>query len=300
MAEGIVVPLQDSIDSESVLHLLRSWGPSTGRIIILLPGAPGLQPRNRQIVKGQLVPLQQAASTVKLRARSMLPTADISVQWGNSIEEIMSAAAQEGAEGVLLGQGGASGRTPDTMGDWVARVCPKPVILARVPVDPRVRRPRSILVPFDAWAAPEGSLYPLRRLARLLRAELVLLQVRPGGSSGGSASRPEAVSGNSDADLQLRLIAWVWGLLKEGIAARSLVTGGSMAEEVLKHERWLDVDMVAIPRKAYITQASWRELTARCSRPVVVYDAPELPGGLLAAGAKAGSFPPVLPTAGKY
>jgi nucleotide-binding universal stress UspA family protein len=196
---------------------------------------------------------------------------EVIVRSGTPGERIVTAALQSDAGVVLLGLAGDVGseRTLGKTTEIVTRTSPQPVLILKTPVRPSRRRVRRILAPLDASARGDENMDVLRAVARDLRAEVILLHV---GSPEGEALSEVRSAAVSYSDVQLNLIRQVWGFLKEGIAARTIMTKGSIVEETINHEQSLDIDLVAIPKETPSAAFSWAPIVGKCERAVLVYE----------------------------
>lgn len=266
MFDRIFVPLEGSSDSESVLTWLRSWDLADVKLTLFhcLPSAPN---------KGEIAEPSRFGSCDEAReyleavSRTLSGSAEVLVRSGSAGERIVTAALQAETGLVVLGVPGDYG-SPRTLGKAAATVvktCPQPVVVVKTPVRSTRRRVRRILAPLDASSRGDENMDVLRDVARDLRAEIILLHV---GSGEGDGSARESTY----SDVQLNLIRQVWSFLKEGIAARTIMTKGSIVEEILTHEQSLDVDLVAIPKENRPGTLDWAPVVDRCERAVLLYE----------------------------
>jgi nucleotide-binding universal stress UspA family protein len=210
-------------------------------------------------------------------ARTLPAPSEVVVRSGSPGDRIVTAALQAEAGLVILGCSGDFG-TPRTLGkvnEIVARTCPRPVLVVKTPARPSRRRIRRILAPLDAASRGDENMDILRGMARNLRAEVIFLHV------GSVDDAPSSDGGASYSDVQLHLIRQVWSFLKDGIAARTIMTKGSLVEETLTHEQSLDVDIVAVPKETPAGGASWQAMVGQCERAVLLYEPKEAVSGLL-------------------
>ena len=263
MFDRVFVPLDGSADSESILTWLRSWDLNDAKLTLFhcIPSPPApsrfdTSDRAREYLEGV--------------ARSACGTAEVLVRTGSPGERIVTAALQADAALVVLGAAGDHG-SPRPLGKVAATVVktsPQPVVVVKTPVRPSRRRIRRILAPLDATSRGDENLDVLRDVARDLRAEIILLHV----GSGEAEDGPSTARGSSYSDVQLNLIRQVWSFLKEGIAARTIMTRGSIVEEILSHEQSLDVDLVAIPKESRPGLLNWTPIVDQCERAVLLYE----------------------------
>lgn len=278
MFDRIFVPLEGSPDSESVLGWLRSWDLSDSKMTLFhcLPAAPSageLREERRFDTPEQARDYLESVSRTAPAAST-----EVIVRTGSPGERIVTAALQADAGIVVLGVSGDVG-TPRTLGKAagvVVKTCPQPVLVVKTPVRPARRRVRRILAPLDATSRGDENMDVLRDVARDLRAEIILMHVgSPEGEGEGRGS-----AGSTYSDVQLNLIRQVWSFLKEGIAARTIMTKGSILEETLTHEQSLDVDMVALPKEGGL---SWTPMVGKCERAVLLYESREFAGSIVPA-----------------
>jgi nucleotide-binding universal stress UspA family protein len=265
MFDRIFVPLEGSPDSESVLTWLRSWDLADVKLTLFhcLPSPP---PKGEIGEPSRFGSCDEAREYLEAVSRTLSGTADVLVRSGSAGERIVTAALQAEAGLVVLGVSGDYG-SPRTLGKaavTVVKTCPQPVVVVKTPVRATRRRVRRILAPLDASSRGDENMDVLRDVARDLRAEIILLHV---GSGDADASREATYS-----DVQLNLIRQVWSFLKEGIAARTIMTKGSIVEEILTHEQSLDVDLVAIPKESRPGMLDWVPVLDRCERAVLLYE----------------------------
>lgn len=263
MFDRVFVPLEGSSESESVLAWLRSWDLKDARLTLFhcIPSPP---------VPTRFEAPEQARDYLESVARAVPGSAEILVRTGSPGERIVTAALQADAGLVVLGVPGDYG-TPRPLGKAAALVvntCPRPVVVVRTPVRSSRRRVRRILAPLDASSRGDEKLDVLRDLARDLRAEIILLHV---GSVESDDPRATA-RGSTYSDVQLNLIRQVWSFLKEGIAARTIMTKGSILEEIRSHEQSLDIDLVAIPKERRPGLLDWTSVVDQCERAVLLYE----------------------------
>jgi nucleotide-binding universal stress UspA family protein len=279
MFDRVLVPLEGSSDSESVLAWLRSWDLKNTRLTLFhcLPSAPALS---------RFDDPEQARDYLESVARGVPGSAaEVLVRTGSPGEGIVTAAAEANVGLVVLGVVGDY-RTPRPLGNAAAivvKTCPQPVVVVKTPVRSSPRRFRRILAPLDASSRGDENLDVLRDLARDLRAEIILLHVGSVDSDDGRAR----ARGSTYSDVQLNLIRQVWSFLKEGIAARTIMTKGSILEEIRTHEQSLDIDLVAIPKERRPGLLDWTTIVGQCERAVLLYEpreaAPSLGPSPLAA-----------------
>jgi len=264
MFDRIFVPLEGSSDSESVLTWLRSWDLNDAKFTLFhcIPTPPS---KDDVPPPARFETPDQAREYLDGVARTISRPSEVLVRTGSPGERIVTAALQADAGLVVLGVAGDYG-SPRPLGKaaaMVVKTCPQPVVVVKTPVRASRRRIRRILAPLDASCRGDENMDVLRDVARDLRAEIILLHVGSGD--------PEE-TGSTYSDVQLNLIRQVWGFLKEGIAARTIMTKGSVVEEILTHEQSLDVDLVAIPKEIRPGLLNWTPIVDRCERAVLLYE----------------------------
>lgn len=282
MFDRILVPLDGSSDSESALTWLRSWGLADSKAI-LFHCLPARLPKGGVEATSRFETPEQAQKYLEGVAQTMPPSTEVIVRTGTPGERIVTAALQSEAGVVLLGLAGDYG-TPRILSkttEIVARTCPQPVLIIKTPARSTGRRVRRILAPLDAATRGDENMDVLRGVARDLRAEVILLHV---GSPEGDPLPAEARAGSASySDVQLNLIRQVWSFLKDGIAARTIMTKGSIIEETLNHEQSLDIDLVAIPKESPATGFSWAPIVGKCERAVLLYEPKEVTRAIVPA-----------------
>jgi nucleotide-binding universal stress UspA family protein len=280
MFERIFVPLDGSSDSESVLGWLRSWGLSNSKSILFhcIPAKP---PNGEVEVHSRFPSSDHAQEYLDGVARTVGSPTEILVRSGTPGERIVTAALQSDAGVVVLGLTGDYGspRTLNKTIGIVARTFPQPVLILKTPARPTRRRVRRILAPLNAAARGDENMDVLRDVARDLHAEVILLHV---GSQDSETLLPRGGAA-SYSDVQLNLIRQVWGFLKDGIAARTIMTKGSIVEETLVHEQSLDIDLVAIPRETAAASSFWEPIVGKCERAVLLYEPKEVTSAIVPA-----------------
>lgn len=269
MFDRIFVPLEGSTDSESVLAWLRSWDLKDLRLT-LFHCIPTPAAKGDPVTPSRFEAIEPARAYLEGVAGTLGCPVDVLVRTGSPGERIVTAALQADAGLVVLGVPGDYG-TPRPLGKAAATVvktCPQPVVVVKTPVRTSRRRVRRILAPLDASSRGDENMDVLRDLARDLRAEIVLLHVgSPEAEDGRALAR-----GSIYSDVQLNLIRQVWSFLKEGIAARTIMTKGSIVEEIRTHEESLDVDLVALPKESRPGVLDATSIVGQCERAVLLYE----------------------------
>jgi nucleotide-binding universal stress UspA family protein len=281
MFDRLLVPLDGSSESESVLGWLRSWGVADSKLI-LFHCLPARLPKGGTDGSSRFESPEQARAYLEGVARTLPTSPEVIVRTGTPGDRIVTAALQEDAGLVVLGLPGEFGTTRilSKTTEVVARTCPQPVLIVKTPARSSRRRVRRILAPLDASARGDENMDVLRGVARDLRAEVILLHV---GATESESLLPTGRGGTATySDVQLNLIRQVWSFLKEGIAARTIMTKGSIVEETLTHEQSLDVDMVALPKESQ-RGLSWTPLVGKCERAVLLYEPREFAPAIVPA-----------------
>jgi nucleotide-binding universal stress UspA family protein len=282
MFDRILVPLDGSADSESILSWLRTWDLDSR--LILFHCVPSRLPKGELIGTPRFETAERAQEYLGGIARTIPLPSEVVVRSGSPGDRIVTAALQAEAGLVILGCSGDFG-TPRTLGrvnEIVARTCPRPVLVVKTPVRPSRRRVRRILAPLDAGSRGDENMDILRGMARELRAEVIFLHVGTPEGERRDADAPSSDAGGSYSDVQLHLIRQVWSFLKDGIAARTIMTKGSVVEETLTHEQSLDVDIVAVPKET----PAWQAIVGQCERAVLLYEPKEAASTLVPAPAR--------------
>jgi nucleotide-binding universal stress UspA family protein len=286
MFDRILVPLDGSADSESILIWLRSWDLDSR--LILFHCVPSRLPKGELVGTPRFETPERAQEYLDSIARSLPQVSELVIRSGSPGDRIVTAALQAEAGLVVLGCSGEFG-TPRMLGkvnEIVARTCPRPVLVVKTPARPSRRRGRRILAPLDAASRGGDNLDILRGMARDLRAEVIFLHVGSPGEERLEQGGPASDGGSSYSDVQLHLIRQVWSFLKDGIAARTIMTKGSIVEETLTHEQSLDVDIVAIPKQSAPGEAPWQAMVGQCERAVLLYEPKEAVPALVPSTAR--------------
>jgi nucleotide-binding universal stress UspA family protein len=279
MFDRLLVPLDGSSESESVLGWLRSWGLADSKLV-LFHCLPARLPKGGTETASRFETPEQARTYLEGVARGLPSSPEVIVRTGTPGDRIVTTALQEDAGLVVLGLPGEFGTTRilSKTTEIVAKTCPQPVLIVKTPARSTRRRVRRILAPLDASARGDENMDVLRGVARDLRAEVILLHV---GAPESEALLPVTRGGTATySDVQLNLIRQVWSFLKDGIAARTIMTKGNLLEETLTHEQSLDVDMVALPKEGGI---SWTPLVGKCERAVLLYEGREFARSIIPA-----------------
>lgn len=278
--DRILIPLDGSAEAESVLTWLKSWGLGETKAI-LFHSIPSRSPKGDLLGATHFETPEQAQAYLEGVARALPGPTEIVVKSGAPGERIVTAALQAEADLVVLGLAGdyGSARTLSKTAEIVARTCPQPLLVLKTPARPFRRRARRILAPMDASTRGDENMDVLRKVARDLRAEVILLHV-------GETELPSTDGRASYSDVQLNLIRQVWGFLKDGIAARTIMTKGSIVEETLTHEQSLDVDMVAVPKDGLSAVPAWTPILGKCERAVLLYEPKEVTSAIVPGAAR--------------
>lgn len=272
MPARILVPLDGCAGSESVLAMIRAWNHVNPTILLFHSMSAPVTTDN---AFGEVrFPTPEDAHAYLEEVAGLLKS-DTQVLVGNGApdEAIAAAVVQQCVDLVFLGQSGDPGAPwrMTRLAERVTRCSSKSVVLIKTPVGALARPLRRILAPVDVALCGAESFQVLRGLAYELRAEVILLQVESRESI--SAESLEMVA-SEQSENHLQLITLVWSFLRDGVPARSIVTRGSMPDEIAKHERWLDVDLVALPKSRADRVFQTLE---KCERPVLLYEAQAVP-----------------------
>jgi nucleotide-binding universal stress UspA family protein len=286
MFDRILVPLDGSADSESILTWLRTWNLDTR--LVLFHCVPSRLPKGEPLGTPRFETAERAQEYLESIARTLPVASEVVVRSGSPGDRIVTAALQAEARLVVLGSCGDFGvpRTLGKVNEIVARTCPRPVLVVKTPARPSRRRIRRILAPLDAASRGADNMDLLRGMARDLHAEVIFLHVGSSRAEHADSDGPSADGGSSYSDVQLHLIRQVWSFLKDGIAARTIMTKGSIVEETLTHEQSLDIDIVAIPKETQPGETSWQALVAKCERAVLLYEPQEAVSTLVSSAAQ--------------
>ncbi len=209
MRKTIVVPLDgSSLAARAVPYATRLARGTGGRLVFvqatLAPPLPGQSEREARAAATRRAEIELNAVVDRLRAEGL--TAEARVYHEDAPTAILDAAAQDGADLIVMSTHGRSGLgrwVYGSVADRVLRAATIPMLLVPAactgswPAD----RPLRILVPLDGSPLAEAALGPAAELARTLGAELLLLQVLeyplPAVADGGTYMPPW----DQDADL---------------------------------------------------------------------------------------------------
>ena len=274
MFDRILVPLDGSAEAESVLTWIRTWDLDSK--LILFHCVPSQLPKGDLVGSSRFGTPELAQEYLESIARTIPGPTETIVRTGSPGDRIVTATLQAEAGLVVLGCRGDFGapRTLGKVNEIVAKTCPRPVLVVKTPARPSRRRGRRLLTPLDGNAQGNENTDVLRGVARELRAEVILLHV--------GSPEPEGDS-STYSDVQLNLIRQVWGFLKDGIAARTIMTKGCVIEETVTHEQSLDVDIVALPKEGPPGPQSWQAVVRECERAVLLYEPKEPASAILPA-----------------
>ena len=178
---------------------------------------------------------------------------------GKPADEILRYADENNVSLIAMSSRGSSGRGPWFLGNVAAKVLratSKPVLLIRAPVDMAVieqkRLVKRILVPLDGSKIGEAGVPYAEELARALDAEVDFFQV---------VEMPIVVSGRfingelqvTPLEMRKRKASGIAYLddvgkpLKErGIRVSSVVTSGSVADQIINHAEDQAIDLITI------------------------------------------------------
>ncbi|HLY12075.1 MAG TPA: universal stress protein, partial [Planctomycetota bacterium] len=242
MIERVFVPLDGSLDAESILTWVRTWNLKSAKII-LFHCLPSPLPKGEILGASRFQSQEEALDYLSGLAGEIPGDSEIVVRSGFPGDRIVTAALQAEADLVVMGVSGDSG-SPRILGrvaEIVVRTCPLPLLVVKTPLDNPVRRVRRMLVPLDGSARGDENLDILRDIAGTLHSEVILLHV-----GGPEPEVPEALVAPPDAgseaqmhlmhqvwkflkcsiavsDVRLNLIQQVWAFLKKEVAARTVM-----------------------------------------------------------------------------
>ncbi len=291
MLSRVLVPLEGSPESETVVDWVASWAPpeTTTLLFHCIPSRSGKAEPSEPARFGSV---QEAQSYLEGVARARLRPTEVIVRVGHPGDRIVTATLEGEAGVVALGvPSSAAGRASlGKAAEIVARTCPRPVLLLKTPVPGPRGRLRRILAPLSGALAGDVNLDILRDLARSLGAEIVFLHVSPSEPQPGEEDARLLGGGGTLLDTQLTLIRQVRRLLKDGIGARTIMTKGDFVEETLSHEMSLDADIVAVAREGHRDAPAWRPIATRAQRAVLLFEetapVPQAAGSRTAADRK--------------
>lgn len=154
------------------------------------------------------------------------------VRTGDPAQVIVRVAAREGSDLILMSSRGGSPVKRWAIGgvtEQVLRQSPVPVLVIQSQtLLPRQGHVRRIIVPLDGSRRAEAAVPWAGKLAKLLRAQLIILHVSPGAGGGGKTGFHE----NGDS-LRQHMAEECQELKKEGVRARYNVQHGDPADRIL-------------------------------------------------------------------
>jgi nucleotide-binding universal stress UspA family protein len=129
-----------------------------------------------------------------------------------------------------------------------------PVLLVRRGNVVRPERLRRILVPLDGTAESRSILSVVKPLAARVHAEILLLEVIPRRAHSTLSTRPASGDPQHDPAEDAEELA------KYGVAWRSVTVRGDPTEQILKHAKSRDADVIAMSTRA--REGIWRNSVA--------------------------------------
>jgi nucleotide-binding universal stress UspA family protein len=247
MKKSILVPLDGSAESEDILadiHLIAGSEDDVHLLHVIpeMHAPPGLPPI--QVLK-LTEDMGTHLETLRNRWRQGQPGLDL-VRFGDPVEGILGEALEKNIHMIAMMTRGRKGPARLLLGSVASEVVRKsqlPVFLSR-PGQTRTPRPiRRILVSLEGAEGPRDLLDTVKALAGGSKAEIILFHAVPPVTD----PSPRVAPGIS-AEHRLQELAEA--LEKEGYPARSVVTAGPPAKEILEQADRLEVDLIALSTQA--------------------------------------------------
>lgn len=231
MLKKILVALDGSENAEKVLPWVKQMASREKALVVLL----------RVVRTDELAPLSPEETLRE--AREYLQGIErelnyagipctVLVRKGDASRVIVRAAERERCDLILMSTRGGSSVQRWAMGgvtEQVLRLSPVPILVVRSrTILPRQGHVRRVIVPVDGSALAETAVPWGGRLARLLKAKLVLLHVTPAGPAGRRTSVGAGVE-----KLRGRMDQACRDLGNRGVKARFNLQRGDAAERIL-------------------------------------------------------------------
>ncbi|MDD4984289.1 MAG: universal stress protein [Dehalococcoidales bacterium] len=174
---------------------------------------------------------------------------------GNPALEIVGFASKEKISIIVMASRGSSGEGPWLLGHIAAKILrttDRPVLLIRTSASDTALEQkkliRKILVPLDGSKAGESALCYAERLAKIMSAEIVLIEVfEPMGSIGSSGIYYTV---RDDEAVRRTLISYLdtiaQPIKEQGINVSSVVDFGNPASQIMKYAEENSVDLITI------------------------------------------------------
>lgn len=235
MFKHILLPLDGSQAAERVLERIAPlFGPDAVRhLLTVVPGAAGREPSPANRLQ-----TLEAESYLSFLAAELGDGVRADVRHGDVVEQILVAAGDPGTDVIALSSHGESGSSAVPCGSVAGPVllaanCPVLVVGALAGDAAHAPgRPARILVALDGSRESEASLAPARDAAATWGSEIILLHVIERLWAAGDSAVASWQARETEAT-QRRLRELADGLGREGIKARTLLTHGEPAREIV-------------------------------------------------------------------
>jgi nucleotide-binding universal stress UspA family protein len=242
MFDRILVPVDTTVESESVLAEVRRITPAGGEVI-LLHVIPDRAPGTIATVEGAQAYLERIAATFQAsRARVFVDAGDpadriVRVSLALNVNLIaMATHARRGLARMLLG----------SVAERVVRESALPVLLVRPGTFTPSRPVSRVLIPLDGSARSERMIDEVRVLAAGMKSEAVLIHVLPPEPAAPLEVAAEPAEPVTLTDPRRRYEEIADRLEKAGVPAWPVVTRGDAVAAILDQAKSLDVDLIAM------------------------------------------------------
>ena len=179
----------------------------------------------------------------------------IEVLIGNPALEIVRFAHKEKTSLIVMASRGSSGEGPWLLGNIAAKVLrttDRPVFLVRIPASDTAleqrKLVRKILVPLDGSKAGESALCYAERLAKIMSAEIILLEVFEPVRTVGASGIFYTV--RDDEAVRKTLISYLdtvaQSIKEQGVKVSSVVAFGDAASQIMKYAEENGVDLITV------------------------------------------------------
>jgi nucleotide-binding universal stress UspA family protein len=257
MIHRILVALDGSKVAEQALPYASALASVTGAELLLVTA---MVPPDRWTDDGvvarweqeQEAPAAQYLGVACDRLREKGTAVRTKVVWGRAPVVIAAVAEEEAADIIALTTHGRSGITRWVMGsvtDKVLHTSQKPLLLIRAKEEPpKAVGFKRILVPLDGSAVAEAALPFVERLARQLRAKLLLEQVVLPATAYAGVFIPSTVSVLEEIKAGAReyLERIAKGARRAGVTAGISIDVGYVAEALLEAAKARKADLIAL------------------------------------------------------
>ncbi len=248
MIRSILVPLDGSKESEAALPEVRRLVPEGGKVHLLHVIPVPTPPVGDEPTRFVDLPEQALAYLADVRNRFKdLEGFDLVVS-GEPEDRILRTALQYNMQLIAMGSHARTGVARwlyGNVGEAVVRQSQLPVLLVPSGIDRPRRGISRILVPLDGSEHALSVLPTVEAVAERTLAEIVLLYVKPVVHDPSPQwAFPTPLSVRTDPAHQLEELAD--RLEAQGRVAWSLIAHGDPVEEILRHARLQEVDLIAM------------------------------------------------------